>query len=241
MTERSAFYQAIWTRPDDDLPRLVFADWLEEQNEPDAAQFLRLLCVARTCPPDIDRLRPLVADLRRTMVKLPAEFIEKACPVRPDIVVGPWVDIENEANRLALTWISKNRWARLRGTHSIDRYETTKLDMNPINAAIYGRITAGISAAVVGTAACLIDGIPAVVHVWSGVIVALSRTTDYVYRGSRPMPGLIVRPDFNVRYEFGSAWQSNDLTPEFDLEYLDEYLELENQLIRECCQEFEPS
>ena len=86
--ERQAFHAAIWRTPDDDLPRLVYADWLDERNEHDAATFLRLLCAVRTCPPDVDRLRPLVADLRRAMVKLPSKWVDDVCPVPPAVVHG---------------------------------------------------------------------------------------------------------------------------------------------------------
>jgi uncharacterized protein (TIGR02996 family) len=38
---QAAFLAAITERPDDDLPRLVYADWLEENGEPDRAEFIR--------------------------------------------------------------------------------------------------------------------------------------------------------------------------------------------------------
>jgi uncharacterized protein (TIGR02996 family) len=42
MTERDALYRAIITAPDDDTPRLVFADYLDENGEPDRASFIRV-------------------------------------------------------------------------------------------------------------------------------------------------------------------------------------------------------
>jgi uncharacterized protein (TIGR02996 family) len=36
------FLDAIRERPDDDAPRLVYADWLEENGDPDHARFIRL-------------------------------------------------------------------------------------------------------------------------------------------------------------------------------------------------------
>ena len=42
MTERDAFLAAIIESPDDDTPRLVFADWLEEHGEVERAEFIRL-------------------------------------------------------------------------------------------------------------------------------------------------------------------------------------------------------
>ena len=40
--ERGAFYQAIIDDWDDDTPRLVYADWLDERGDPDRAEFIRL-------------------------------------------------------------------------------------------------------------------------------------------------------------------------------------------------------
>jgi uncharacterized protein (TIGR02996 family) len=47
MTDREALLQTILDNPDDDLPRLIFADWLEETGEPSnvaRAEFIRLQC-----------------------------------------------------------------------------------------------------------------------------------------------------------------------------------------------------
>lgn len=42
MTLEEAFLVDILEHPDEDLPRQVFADWLEEQGDPDRAEFIRL-------------------------------------------------------------------------------------------------------------------------------------------------------------------------------------------------------
>jgi uncharacterized protein (TIGR02996 family) len=44
MNDREALMQAIIDNPDDDLPRLVFADWLEEQGQADRAELIRCQC-----------------------------------------------------------------------------------------------------------------------------------------------------------------------------------------------------
>jgi uncharacterized protein (TIGR02996 family) len=44
MGERDALLRAICDAPDDDLPRLVFADWLDEHGDPTRAEFIRLQC-----------------------------------------------------------------------------------------------------------------------------------------------------------------------------------------------------
>jgi uncharacterized protein (TIGR02996 family) len=44
MTHDEAFLQAIRERPDDDAPRLIYADWLEERGQADRAEFIRIQC-----------------------------------------------------------------------------------------------------------------------------------------------------------------------------------------------------
>jgi uncharacterized protein (TIGR02996 family) len=41
---QQAFLRAIADTPDDDTPRLVYADWLEEHGDPDRAAYLRVQC-----------------------------------------------------------------------------------------------------------------------------------------------------------------------------------------------------
>jgi uncharacterized protein (TIGR02996 family) len=54
------FYAAIRAAPDDDLPRLVFADWLEEHDQPEQAEYIRLTCAAAR-EPDGERKRVVQA------------------------------------------------------------------------------------------------------------------------------------------------------------------------------------
>ncbi len=42
MNERDALMRSICETPDDDTPRLVFADWLDEHGESDRAEFIRV-------------------------------------------------------------------------------------------------------------------------------------------------------------------------------------------------------
>ncbi|HVK16591.1 MAG TPA: TIGR02996 domain-containing protein [Fimbriiglobus sp.] len=42
MGDREALLRAVCENPDDDLPRLVFADWREEHGRPERAHLLRL-------------------------------------------------------------------------------------------------------------------------------------------------------------------------------------------------------
>jgi uncharacterized protein (TIGR02996 family) len=47
----SAFLRSIIDRPDDDLPRLVAADWLDEHGDPERAEFVRVQCELAKLPP----------------------------------------------------------------------------------------------------------------------------------------------------------------------------------------------
>jgi uncharacterized protein (TIGR02996 family) len=44
IADERALLNAIIAAPDDDLPRLVYADWLEEQGRSEGAEFIRLQC-----------------------------------------------------------------------------------------------------------------------------------------------------------------------------------------------------
>ena len=42
MTDRDALLRAICANPEDDAPRLIYADWLDEHGDPLQAEFIRL-------------------------------------------------------------------------------------------------------------------------------------------------------------------------------------------------------
>jgi len=44
MSTEKSFLQAVCETPNDDTPRLVFADWLEDNDQPQRAEFIRLQC-----------------------------------------------------------------------------------------------------------------------------------------------------------------------------------------------------
>jgi uncharacterized protein (TIGR02996 family) len=51
-----AFLQAIRSQPDDDAPRLVYADWLDEQGQSERAELVRLQCTLAGLPETLDQL-----------------------------------------------------------------------------------------------------------------------------------------------------------------------------------------
>src|SRR6478672_11516394 len=52
MTDRDALYRGILAHPGDDTPRLVYADWLQENDHPEEAEFIRLGCRLEAESPD---------------------------------------------------------------------------------------------------------------------------------------------------------------------------------------------
>jgi uncharacterized protein (TIGR02996 family) len=74
--EEDAFYQSILDSPDDDAPRLVFADWLEDHGQPERAAFVRaqvrLAAIDEDDPARPDLLRDEAAYLPTAMAALRA-------------------------------------------------------------------------------------------------------------------------------------------------------------------------
>jgi uncharacterized protein (TIGR02996 family) len=50
--DQSALYRGIVANPHDDLPRLVYADWLEEHGRDERAEFIRVQCALAHSTPD---------------------------------------------------------------------------------------------------------------------------------------------------------------------------------------------
>ena len=60
MSDEPALLVAIRAHPDEDTPRLIYADWLDENGRPDRAEFIRIQCA-----PDADEVaRDRAAELQ---------------------------------------------------------------------------------------------------------------------------------------------------------------------------------
>ena len=71
-TDERAFLNAICEHPDDDTARLVYADWLAENGDPDRGEFIRTeIELARTPPEseDDERRRRVLLDRRAELLK----------------------------------------------------------------------------------------------------------------------------------------------------------------------------
>lgn len=61
MTDETALLAAVLDRPEDDTPRLVYADWLDDHDRPERAAFIRVQCDAASGKPfEIMRLWELL-------------------------------------------------------------------------------------------------------------------------------------------------------------------------------------
>jgi uncharacterized protein (TIGR02996 family) len=79
MVDDRAFLQAIREHPEDDAPRLVYADWLEEQGQAERAEFIRVQCaLARE---DGDDQPPALAARERELWRLHGKAW--SAPLRP--------------------------------------------------------------------------------------------------------------------------------------------------------------
>src|SRR5262245_39324456 len=66
MPDDEACLQAILANPDDDLPRLVYADFLDERGDP-RGEFIRMQCELAGLPPDDGGQRKLEAPERERL------------------------------------------------------------------------------------------------------------------------------------------------------------------------------
>jgi uncharacterized protein (TIGR02996 family) len=86
MSDEDAFLRAICEQPDEDTPRLAFADWLDEHDRPERAEFIRVQC---------ERARGLGDRARRTqLLKRSMQLIQRH---GAEWYVRDWPDAEAHA------------------------------------------------------------------------------------------------------------------------------------------------
>jgi uncharacterized protein (TIGR02996 family) len=96
--DRKKFWAAIRNSPEDDTPRLVYADWLQEQGEEERAEFIRVQCA-------LDKLGPDRRRGRKERVWL--EPREKAILASHGAAWrAPFRDVLHGSNR----WATGDRW-----------------------------------------------------------------------------------------------------------------------------------
>ncbi len=73
MTDHDALLASILSHPDEDTPRLAYADWLQENDDPDRGEFIRLEVELAHTPPSTEeneRRRQLLLSRRAELLKL---------------------------------------------------------------------------------------------------------------------------------------------------------------------------
>lgn len=86
MSDERALRAAILAHPDEDTPRLMFADWLDENDRPDQAEFIRLQIERSHTDRDDPRWRDLIGREAELLVAAKHTWL------RPYL---PWTDIDS--------------------------------------------------------------------------------------------------------------------------------------------------
>lgn len=92
MNDGQALYQTICENPDEDTPRLVYADWLEEQGEDEYARYIRTSISLRN-PPDEESFENVMewGEKQQWCSKYEKEYrdvLTKVMPVLPGMVLS---------------------------------------------------------------------------------------------------------------------------------------------------------
>ena len=74
MSDEKALLAAIWEHPHEDTPRLVYADWLQENGQPERAEFIRVQCEMAKLAEDDPRFRTARAASNRLSKKWGAKW-----------------------------------------------------------------------------------------------------------------------------------------------------------------------
>src|SRR5262245_6565393 len=61
VSTEEALLREVCEHPDDDAPRLIYADWLEDHGRPERAELIRVQCELAGLPDDSPRLQELAA------------------------------------------------------------------------------------------------------------------------------------------------------------------------------------
>src|SRR4051794_33213202 len=80
MTEHEAFLQAILEAPEDDAPRLIYADWLDDHGDAERADFIRTQVFRARLPADDPRQREL-GEREQALLAAHAEAWQAHLPV----------------------------------------------------------------------------------------------------------------------------------------------------------------
>lgn len=131
MTEQEALYRAVLEDPDDDTVRLVYADWLDENDQPERAEFIRVqIALAK---------EPHCVNCGGKGYMGYGSFTATCRHCRPE-----FLRLKERQNAL-LTWQNIRTWFRSRGP-VCDRYTAVGREYSDLRETV---LQMGISAALV--------------------------------------------------------------------------------------------
>ena len=88
-SDGDALFRAICEQPREDMPRLLYADWLQENGQPQRAEFIRLQCEAwHLCP-----AYPTVTEARTAASRLLKEYGDLWHAELPVVPGVEWSDL----------------------------------------------------------------------------------------------------------------------------------------------------
>ena len=90
MEDSDALYRAIVANPEDDTPRLVYADWLQENDRPEEAEFVRVQCRLETSAPDHPEYAEWLAREAELKLWLAAHVPRPSVRLRAGLYVENW-------------------------------------------------------------------------------------------------------------------------------------------------------
>jgi len=110
MTDGDALLTAILAEPDEDTPRLMFADWLDEEGRGETAEFIRTqIELARTSERDVVPWNPKLVALRATEKRiLGMRFAEWIAPLRSPAgpLEGKGTDVQFRRGFIEVAWMT---------------------------------------------------------------------------------------------------------------------------------------
>lgn len=108
MSDDAAFLKTILAAPDDDAPRLVYADWLEEHSSLARAEYLRLVHSLTILPEDAPERPRLVKRLLKVAGKLD-ETWRSTAGRRFDVIMEGWLGSAAFVFMKVVSWLTGAR------------------------------------------------------------------------------------------------------------------------------------
>jgi uncharacterized protein (TIGR02996 family) len=141
LSQHEAFLRAIFDAPDDDTPRLVYADFLQENGEEDRAEFIRLGCALNRLANDDPNRVDLQADINTIVWKRTLRAGMPSWPWRPGVSLDrgfplPALVVEVEGQDLQnLLWLREDTVHRKPEWYAAQavKIRRTRIDVEMLN------------------------------------------------------------------------------------------------------------